>query len=1409
MILPLRFWQKFAISAFAAVSFAGTVAQGQTRIFFENFDNLVLGPNLDEGFADPTAFTHTPPPSWVVDNTELNANIPTTVDGLPNGVREWRGWSFVDPNFWVGSDNQDRDQFTRASGVIAVADPDEFDDLGDPLFSGGPFYKTILRTPSINVAGVPSNHNVYVTFDSSWLGESNDEAGENMTSIVSIGATELLRWESDPLSPNYRVGAVTGDDANPITGENYNEHVVLTIPRSQIAGSTFNVSFTMQDALNDWWWALDNIAVYTGLTPPATEVGLKIVVDRDSGTATMENNSGLAVPIRGYSIESVEGTLIESEFTPLADGPGSDWVMLNAAGSTTDLSEGKLSGTLSVANGQQIPLGDIWLQYWDELGDLSFSYLDQDGHLQNGPVEFVGNGGNPFLFGDLDFDGDVDPNDWTEFKADIPSSLAGLSKPYLYQLSDLNGDQSHSLTDIILFRQAYDAANGPGAFAALSSAVPEPATFTLLGAGVVAAMVFRGRWSSRLFILLLLAATLSAVRTASAVVLLNETFDGLAFGTTVERNPGTENAWTKTPPAGWTIDDSQMAGTYLGADDGVREFYGWNFFTADFFRAPDQNRSLFTLASGGVAAADPDEWDDAVNPDALYNSFMRTNSFALPANVGMKINFDSSWRPEGMDDLGGINNQTGTVRAIYTVGAGQQVVDLVHWNSDPDSEFYHNDREDDATLTSLDPAYRTENEHVAITTAPPGGATAVRFEWGLTQAYNDWWWAVDNIQIETFSPVILQVNKTTGELMLLGSPDQTIDRSAFAYEITSESGSLNPVGWEAGNLDAQGVGGGGSHPSDHNGDGVVNAADYTIIRDDNLGATAYNNWKASFGQSDSGGPGEGWETVISETDQLAEAFLLGETQLDETFEFSLGNGFAIGGQEDLTFEYTNPAGVRTKALVVYVTGGGSNTAVPEPSTLLLGVIGMIALGFLKRGPSRWTARSLCALGLAVLAAPSVDAAYTNDRDYRFGENDSATAGPVALNTRMANNGVGDANDSAGIPNSMGGSNQVITLVPIAGLGPTYRDTSTRPFGTAGEIGIEFIAATGADTIQAEPLGSPGESVSSSSATAAIYASGVGPFDYDGVTNRGFQMWVKPTVVNTNQVIIHDTNQHAVGISSNGSWFMQYAQAGTPTSDRTIDTSIAESAATANQWYHVMMVRPYGAFRKIEDPPNPSDPLTPPTFDADVSNGPEGGARLYINGVAVAADTGGFSTSLSYNFANARFLANSILYVGGRGTTNATGGFTGVQEPFRGIVDDLEMFVLGTSFTGTQWGNFDLATDNRFIASTLAGKGAADLNLDGFENQADVDAFVTNWMDQNLVNGLVVGDLRSRSKGDINLDGRVNLADWYQINLASPGLGASIAYSLGFGPAPVPEPSTLVLAMVSLAAGLVLQRRRRG
>ncbi len=862
------------------------------------------------------------------------------------------------------------------------------------------------------------------------------------------------------------------------------------------------------------------------------------------------------------------------------------------------------------------------------------------------------------------------------------------------------------------------------------------------------------------------------------------------------------NVWTKTAPAGWTIDDSQMPGTYGGADDGTREYYGWNFMTTDLFIAPGQDRDLFTLASGGVAVADPDEWDDDVNPESFFNSFLKTPTVQLNGARAVIVRFDSSWRPEGFDDLGNSNNQTATIGASFGVGGSQTEVEALRWDSDPTGDYF----KPDAT-----------NEQVAISLIAPAGADSLSLNFGMTKAYNDWWWAIDNLVVETFNPVALEVDVSTGAARLVGTGDAAVPRDMFSYQISSPSNSLNPAAWQAGNLDAQNVGA-GSGPGDFNLDGAVDAADYTVWRDGGAsvaGPAGYSLWAANYGAEYSAS-GSGWDTVISQSSLLSEAFLTGEEFLDGNFSRSLGNAFQPGGVQDVKFEYAGPDGTITEGLVVYINSAASSgVSVPEPTTTWsLGVIIMGIIIGVKRGAASKRARQAIACGFlaALAAAPSAEAAYTLDRDYRLGEADSLAGGPATIGTRVKQNtALGTAVDSAGVRNSAGGNNEVITLVPFVN-GPIYRDLSSgplaRPFASPGEIGVEF-GATGADIMAAEPLGSPGESVSSSSATSSIYATGVGPYDYEGVTNRGMQFWTRPSRVNTNQVIVYDTDQHVVGIDASGRWFMQYDYARAPgrtvygaVDDRVVDTSVPQSLAQANQWYHVMLVRPYGAFRKVEDPVDPNDP---PTFDGDVSNGPNGGARLYVNGVAVAAEGGGFDTSLSYNFGTGRFRGDSILYVGGFQATPATGTRGAVSQPYQGIVDDLEMFVTGTSFNGTEWGNFNLATDNGFIANTLAGKGAADLNLDGFEDINDVNAFVAGWLSKNTVNGFVVGDLRSRAMGDVNFDGVVDLLDWREINLASPAAGNMIGQALGF--IAVPEPTSVALIGAVGLFGLLQNRRR--
>lgn len=227
-------------------------------------------------------------------------------------------------------------------------------------------------------------------------------------------------------------------------------------------------------------------------------------------------------------------------------------------------------------------------------------------------------------------------------------------------------------------------------------------------------------------------------------VLFFEDFEGLALIDAVEEPNMMKNAWTPAPPTGWVTNHSGMPGYGDPATDGRTEWAGWTFALKDFWLASDmQTREQFTKAQGTLAIADPDEWDDADHPEtddqgnALYfNSFLSTppiNVSGLPVST-LYVRFDSSWRPEGFDDWGGTNNQTGTVTVSYN---GATPIEILRWDSQSGGPFFH-------------PDSQNETVYLPLTNAP-AGATNVVLRFGLTLGGNDWWWAFDNLEVNSGS----------------------------------------------------------------------------------------------------------------------------------------------------------------------------------------------------------------------------------------------------------------------------------------------------------------------------------------------------------------------------------------------------------------------------------------------------------------------------------------------------------------------------------------------------------------------------------------------------------------------------------------------------------------------------------
>jgi len=238
--------------------------------------------------------------------------------------------------------------------------------------------------------------------------------------------------------------------------------------------------------------------------------------------------------------------------------------------------------------------------------------------------------------------------------------------------------------------------------------------------------------------------------TTFVALLFYEDFEGLVLGATVDEDiPGTA-VWTNRPPTGWSVDTNGVPGASDPAADGTTEWAGWGFANKDWWAstAGGQNRELWVNGQGTVAIADPDEWDDHA-PHAL--GYMTTYLQTPAINIaGLTVNsvfmkFDSSWRPEAQDDCGGAewppcpatNNQTAIITASFNGGAPVQVM---KWDSIAGPTFHPD----------------SENEVVTILLNNPSGATNVVLKFGMVNAANDWWWALDNIQVSAGPAITTQ-----------------------------------------------------------------------------------------------------------------------------------------------------------------------------------------------------------------------------------------------------------------------------------------------------------------------------------------------------------------------------------------------------------------------------------------------------------------------------------------------------------------------------------------------------------------------------------------------------------------------------------------------------------------------------
>ena len=76
--------------------------------------------------------------------------------------------------------------------------------------------------------------------------------------------------------------------------------------------------------------------------------------------------------------------------------------------------------------------------------------------------------------------------DWVQFRNNQHTNLTGLTFGQAFARGDLNGDFQNNHADFVIFKAAYDDANGAGAFTSMLNSVPEPASTAIIAWALLA-----------------------------------------------------------------------------------------------------------------------------------------------------------------------------------------------------------------------------------------------------------------------------------------------------------------------------------------------------------------------------------------------------------------------------------------------------------------------------------------------------------------------------------------------------------------------------------------------------------------------------------------------------------------------------------------------------------------------------------------------------------------------------------------------------------------------------------------------------------------------------------------------------------------------------------------------------------
>lgn len=470
----LRFPSRAVLASLALLSFAAlTHAQG-----------LVYVDAVDQSYGAPLTNLFKPDGSSLT-GTELDPNLNTDGDNIWG----WRSFGVPDP--------------TNSFSTIYESSTEDAPEIRMTLSSltASTNYDVYVvywadRTANWNIrAGFTSNPGANQVFD-----RNGDAANSAIAGTYAASGA----WTTPPAND---IDAASDDDPSPFIDHTpgaevqFTRDMYLGLIGSQVSTAGGQINVYLDDlpgvSVNDRSW-IEGLAY----VPAGTSVFATASIDRDTGNLTINNPTAADFTVASISLTSEAGTLNGTMWNNITDGTlagmtdtDNDWVITSGtSASETELAEqdegflpippedpqtGAQNGVVFANTTGVMNLGDIWRRTPYEDVQVALTLVSGDvvtispsfTGTEITPGDFTGPSGTP--------DGNIDVDDYIALIGGLHADFT--TTALAYAEGDIDGDGDVDRNDVVIFRSAYDTANGAGAFAGMVArlAVPEPCTAAL------------------------------------------------------------------------------------------------------------------------------------------------------------------------------------------------------------------------------------------------------------------------------------------------------------------------------------------------------------------------------------------------------------------------------------------------------------------------------------------------------------------------------------------------------------------------------------------------------------------------------------------------------------------------------------------------------------------------------------------------------------------------------------------------------------------------------------------------------------------------------------------------------------------------------------------------------------------